>query len=298
MKLDPELVPLVVNRNVNDPPRLHYGLLFPRSALDKIVARYHIDIDKGQPIVTDLDREVFTRIAVSDYLRKKISSDLRIAVPFWADKDMYVMALDDTRSLRCAWSRSWAKKAQPIFKKVQRELRLDLSAMPMWYWSCSRNEQYVPHAARAGVMISSCFPTGTFVRCPSTTRLRQTIIPKPNGIDGGCFPFFTISAFFYTPSGSCTVRIPHRYNDTCLYHAITLLVYRSPFVLLRLVEFIARPFVTYQHWQAMQLCAAEWPYASCFPVHVHEKGSFRHGVRVSGGPVLSGATERLKVAVA
>lgn len=146
VQLDPELLPLVSDDNVKDPPVLHYGFVFPQDELEKIIARYNIPIEDRLPALNDHGiRECRALYAVTNYIREKLSFDLCIATPFTAKQDLYVVALDDTRRLRSITSKSWAKKARPVLRTLRRELRLEPSTQPMWYWGGNRGERYVPH---------------------------------------------------------------------------------------------------------------------------------------------------------
>ena len=178
LRLDRKLLPLLEHYDP-DAPFLYYGLLVPHTELNRFVARHNIVLGNGQPITEDKTRDMLTHSAVSKYLQHKISLDLRIRMPFSAQDDVYVIALDDTQCLSShILGEPWARKAQRTFRKVRKELNIPRSQKPMWHWSWSCGDRCVTSLLNDVVTISQRrIYIAMSAPCRSTILLRSTVVP-------------------------------------------------------------------------------------------------------------------------
>ena len=77
--------------------------------------------------------------AVTDYLEKKCKFLLHMTHVLAKDKDLCIVALDDTQQLRSMAYKTWEKGIVRILKIIRRELCIRSDARAKWWWDHTCN---------------------------------------------------------------------------------------------------------------------------------------------------------------
>ena len=171
VKLDPDIIAICKERKERELPLLHFGLVVDRKFLAECVRKHNLSLDDDLA-PPHCSREPHIVDAVTEYLEKQCKFPLRLTYVLAKDKNLCVVALDNTQRLRSTTYGGWEKRIVPVLKVLRHELALRSNARAKWWWDHTCNCSYVLSLPRFPVDVN--WQTGIYARCPSTILLRST----------------------------------------------------------------------------------------------------------------------------